>query len=235
MARVSGRAAETFYAIRIGSFKTLESALLEVKRAREFSDRAFYRHSPVAGKGAWYRVYVGKFKTKDGARREARRLLKMGRIKDYFLNPIVEKEPEKGARDIVRKTVEGQQKVLESPEKAELPLVIEAIKLDLDPGEKETLQIKANRYFSPAVHFSLNRNPPQLVVVILDLTSFNQSLCPDASGAKTIEDLDCRWEPGEQRLSLVVRLHAPGDARFGQSFVQGKNLYLLDILPGSDD
>ncbi|MBF0530046.1 MAG: SPOR domain-containing protein, partial [Deltaproteobacteria bacterium] len=82
------QAADRYYSIQVGAYKTAERANKEVNTFKNKGLESFSRREPAGDKGMWYRVYIGKFTSKNSAATKAAQLKSDGLISDFDIKAI---------------------------------------------------------------------------------------------------------------------------------------------------
>jgi cell division septation protein DedD len=85
-------AAETYYSIRLASFRDKNEAAKKMDELRKLGHHAFMKTVNLGPKGTWHRVYIERYSTRAEAESEARIFHKLDLISGYGIDPIFEQD-----------------------------------------------------------------------------------------------------------------------------------------------
>jgi len=207
-------AGKIVYSIQIGAFKELRYAINEQTKLKGSGRNVFYRHEEIENRGTLYRVYVNKYQERREAEREARRLKKLGLVKDYIIRTL--SEWKKTPSNEVTKT-------------ANTTLVIWEMTLNKEEGGAETLMIHSNQSFWPSVLFSLEEEIPRLIININSTKAFIEKMPDAAFRGELIKGIRNQYIQDKNNLEIILDL-APGRKyKVTQVFDKKDNIFNLAV------
>lgn len=207
-------AGKASYSIQIGAFKEQRYAIKELSKLKGSGRNVFYRHEEIENRGKWYRVYVNTYRERSEAEREARRLMKLGLVKDYTIRKLIELEEAPSKK--IRK-------------KNDASFVITGMTLIKEKGGAETLLIHSNRSFWPVVHFALEEEIPRLVINIDHAKSVSNNMPDTAFQGELIKGVRNQFKQSEDNLKIILDLASDRKYEVTQVFNEVENIYKLKI------
>jgi len=207
-------AGKLVFSIQVGAFRELRYALNEQSRLKGSGRNVFYRQEEAENRGQWYKVYVNEYKERREAEREARRLKKLGLVKDYTIRILGER---------------AEAPSIEVTKKGDATLVIWEMTLNKEEGGAETLLIHSNQSFWPSVHFTLEAEIPRLIININGAKSVMESMPDSAFRGELIKGIRNQFIQDKDNLEIVLDLATGRDYKVTQKYDETENVFNLVI------
>jgi hypothetical protein len=181
---------------------------------RHLDTDVFYRHEETENRGHWYKVYVNQYRERRDAEREARRLKKLGLVKDYTIR-ILREEAEVPSIDVKKKD--------------DAALVIWEMTLNKGEEGAETLLIHSNQSFWPSVHFALEGEIPRLIININGAKSVIEKMPDPAFPGELIKGIRNQFIQDKDNLEIILDLSTGRKYKVTQVFDKKDNIFNLIV------